>query len=193
MQNEKQLLGRKKLFFLQMPNLQRYWNKIRNKFFLSKRNLFVETSPGRCNPIRYSYEKARRIWDAVYERTGLEKILQSREGSKETAGIPRSQKAFIEGRDTGVSERERKRARLAKLFESEDFKLFLDWLIAKEDEALNQLVVPTAKPNSEMGYENYSWYLRGELNAYLQIRSKVESDIYFKNKKLIENTEGDKK
>lgn len=193
MQIKKRLLGGKKLFSLQVSNLQRYWDKARERLFLQKRDTQLEITSGRRNLRRHTYQKARRIWSTIYERTRLEKILQSRKRSEEIERIRRSKNEAFEGRDSSTRQREERRITLAKLFEREDFKLFVEWLASKEDETLNQLVIPTAKPNSEMSYENYSWYLRGELNAYLQIRSKIESDIFFKNKKLIENTEGGEK
>lgn len=178
---QERLLAARRHISLQMQKLQGYWRGVRNRY-LQKRNSFLEAKHRRRNYLRHLGEKTRGIWDSIYERTKVEAILRSRKRSEKGSRVQPNKEDFAEGGDKRAIERER----LGNLFSSKDFKLFISWLQKEESFSLDQLIIPTAKPNSEMSYENYSWFLRGQLDIFIKIRNKIESDILFVNKKKID-------
>jgi hypothetical protein len=163
--------------FVQCSSLVKRWVK-----HLHNNNPLLEIEARRRVLERYIGTKVRGIWNATYERTKMERILQSGKRGKESQGSGKDEERISQRSNT----RDVERKKLALLFKSEDFKLFREWLEREESLCLSQLVSPTAKPNSDMSYQDYTWFLRGEINAYLKIRAKIERELTYLAKKEVQ-------
>lgn len=190
---KKRLLDARRLVSLPLQKLSGYWKTIHSfKFHRQKnRNSKLETGSRRRFTSRHYYETIRRIWRAAYERVSVEGILQSRARIKETAtneeGNSRGSRRGDRrgGKRGGDGE---KFIRLAKLFESRDFGTFIELLSKQESLLLEELRSPVNK-NKELTFDEYSWFLRGKLESYEDVRQIITEVVKYKNEYAIRSTE----
>lgn len=155
--------------------------------FFRKKNSHLATKFGRRFPSRFINQTVVGVWRTLYERTGLEKFLQSTPRGQTPSTILSKTKTTDTGGNKGgvgqsinsltqeeeeIKKRE-KIKRLNRLFESESFKEFIEFLQEAEAFDLEELVRPTLKKEN-LSFDQYSFLLRGRLEVYEAIREKIK-------------------
>lgn len=169
----------------------------RLKHIFFSKNSQLEAKHRRCLNPRSFDKTIKRIWNSIYERSKVERLLQKRVGSQTEKGSGTDEERTSEGRYSRVGkgkeeskiEEHKKKIALANIFSNPDFQYFIEYLSKEEELALNELVTPITKPQN-VSYNEYSWFKRGEINCFNHIRSFIQSILIYKNKSLIKEMEG---
>lgn len=159
---------------------------ILSRLFLYKQNPKLEIKFGRRFPKGFINETIKRVWSAVYERSGLEKILRSTPRGQTPSSVLSKTKTTDKRsvqrdvrRNAPLSdeekeiERKEKILRLNALFNNKAFNEFLEMIKEREALDLEELVKPVLK-NDKITYDQYSFLLRGRLEAYEAIREIIK-------------------
>lgn len=159
---------------------------ILKRFFLHKQNPQLEAKYRRRLPKGNIDKTIKRIWSAIYERGGLEKILQPTPRGKTPSSILSKTKTTGSGgvqgnvgQDVALSDEEKeiekkeKIKRLSNLFDSKAFAEFLEQLQEREALDLEELVRPTLK-SDKLSHDQYAFLIRGRLEVYEAIREIIK-------------------